>query len=573
MPSRAPRSRSELRNIRDPRRKLETISWQGLPLVENPDPQYKFWRVVTSQPDSWGKMWMGEASGAIGTSAPERAAVPVIYGAECRADRLCVFASSNYPLFPFTHQVLEGKRYAIAVNTYQYRVRQRTMPPLRLQLVFLGDLNGDGRADVSDYRLWVNRQLGGGDPLYSTHLWYKIFLDHRDSGVKTTFRQAGEIIEAIRNVTDGLPQVIYLVGWQEGGHDAQYPAMDSVNQGAGGATALRELCAVAKRKYNALISYHANIDDAYPGNKDYDTRILASPNSICHTCDSESGQIFRRLEAMMRTVPVERTLQFDNMRITNCVPGGCPAGIGVLEELVCGIGPVRDWLGARGITLTTEGVNGMPADPSYLVAGLWHYDPPIGAWQIFHRRLAGGGYGDHVGPPRTLDLALGSSIHQDFTYLPWKNTDPNLRAEYVTVSFERDWEEMVRRIYLGSLLYQFYLEREMTRFDGDADGFTASYGQDVVVEYRKPDSLRVTWGAVVVAEGTDRFIPRGSAIYAYSEHGAQRAWPLPEAFRGKPLRVFTLGRNGRGPAPEYHLEADRIWLKLAPRTPVKLALP
>ena len=69
----------ELRNIRDPRRKLETISWQGLPLVENPDPQYKFWRVVTSQPDSWGKMWMGEASGAIGTSAPERAAVPVIY--------------------------------------------------------------------------------------------------------------------------------------------------------------------------------------------------------------------------------------------------------------------------------------------------------------------------------------------------------------------------------------------------------------------------------------------------------------------------------------------------------------
>jgi len=563
----------ELRNIRDQSGKLKTVEWKHLPLLVNSDPEYKYWRVITSSPDVGGKMWMGEASGEIGTSAPEGAAVPVIYGTQCRSDRLCVFAHSNYPLFPFTHQVLEGKRYAVSVNTYQYRVRQRTMPPLRVQVVFLSDLNGDGVADVSDYRLWVNRHLPDGDPLYATHIWYKIFLDYRDAGVKTTFRQAGEIVQAIHNITDGLPQMVYLVGWQEGGHDAQYPAMDSVNQRVGGAVALRELCEVSKSKYNALISYHTNIDDAYPGNKDYDPKILANPHAICHTLDTESGQIFRRLEAMMRTVPVEKTLHFDNMRITNCVPGGCPEGIGILEELVCGLRPVTDWLRAKGITVTTEGQNGAPIDLTQLVAGLWHYDPTLGSWQIFHRKLFGGGYGNHAGPPAPLDLALGSSIHQDFTYQPWKNPYPKeINAEWMTVSFERDWEEMVRRIYLGSLLYQFYLEREMTKFDGDRDGFTARYGKDVQVEYRQPDSLRVTWGEVVVAEGGDRFIPRGDAIYAYSEHGSERTWMLPPAFRGKLVQVFTLSKNGRGPAPEYHLGNDGIRLRLNPGVPVKIAI-
>jgi hypothetical protein len=187
--------------------------------------------------------------------------------------------------------------------------------------------------------------------------------------------------------------------------------------------------------------------------------------------------------------------------------------------------------------------------------------------------MAGGGWGDHYGPPTVLDLALGSSIHQDFTYRPWKNPYPKeIHAEWLTVSFERDWNEMVRRIYLGSLLYQFYLEREMTKFDGGRDGFTARYGKDVLVEYRKPDTLRVTWGDVVVAEGGDRFIPRGNSIYAYSQHGSERTWMLPPAFRGKPVQVFTLGKNGGGPAPEYRLGNDGIRLRLEPRVPVKIAI-
>ena len=572
----------ELRNIRDSGGKLKMIEWKGLPLLLNSDPAYKYWRVITSTPDPGGKMWMGEASGEIGTSAPEGAAVPVIYGTQYRSDRLCVFAHSNYPLFPFTHQVLEGKRYAVSVNTYQYRVRQRTMPPLRVQVVFLGDLNGDGVADVSDYRLWLNRRLPAPDPMYRTSMFYKILIEENTAGILTNFGQAGDIIRAIHNVTDGLSQIVYLVNWhddvQNGGPPYTGPMRPKINSRAGGDSALRDLVKTAEAN-NALLSYHVIVDDG-PLKDRAGWEKLMCEHGVSHTLDAETGHVYEALESMMGVIPVEKTIHIDNVRITNCGKVTDPDGIRPLEELEAGFKPVVDWLRAKGITMTTEGVNGIPLDPTYLFAGLWHYDPPIGAFQLFHGKLFGGGYGDHYGPPVLLDLALGSSIHQDFTYRAWKNPLLNgierdasgVRPEWVTVSFERDWDEMVRRIYLGSLLYQFYLEREMTKFDGDRDGFTARYGKDVQVKYRRPDTLRVTWGDVVVADGGDRFIPRGNAIYAYSEHGSERTWMLPPAFRGKLVQVFTLSKNGHGPAPEFRLERDRVWLKLAPKTPVKLIL-
>ena len=82
--------------------------------------------------------------------------------------------------------------------------------------------------------------------------------------------------------------------------------------------------------------------------------------------------------------------------------------------------------------------------------------------------------------------------------------------------------------------------------------------------------VSVTWKSVVVAQDDDRFIPRGNALYCYSLNGTDRAWTLPPAFCDRNLEVFTLSRKGRGPAPAYRVAGDRIEMKLAPRTPVKI---
>lgn len=568
----------ELRNIADPRQNLKTIQWQDLPLVAIGDPEYHFWRLTTSGPDQGGKMWMGDQAGQLRTSGPH-GPQPAVYGCLYRPEKLCVFVYSNYPLFPQTHQITAERKYAIALSTYQYRVRNKTMPPLRAEVVFLGDINHDGRADLSDYCLWVNRRLPEIDPIYHTHLWYKIFCDLPACGVRTTFKQSEEMIRAIHNVTDGLPQIVYLVGWQYTGHDTGYPAMDKVNERIGGAEGLRELARAAKQ-HNTILSYHSNIDDCYPENPGYDKRFCTR-NGICHTLDAETGSIFRRLEAMMKVAPVERTLHFDNLRITNTVPLGCPDGIGVLEELVCGMVPIMDWLRERGITVTTEGQNGAPIDLTQILAGVWHWDTSLTTCQLWHRKLVGGGTGSRVSGPSRADCATVGSIHQDFSYDPLDRqsvSEETWKKEFswfngprgLTVAYKTEWPEIVDRIYRGVLLYQFFLEREMTNVQGIPGGSRIEYGNREVVAELANNRLKVTMGDVLVADDDDRFMPRGDAIYCYSAGGSERDWTLPEKFRGKPLEVFTLSKTGRGPAPEFRVEANRVHLKLAPRAPVKI---
>jgi len=85
----------------------------------------------------------------------------------------------------------------------------------------------------------------------------------------------------------------------------------------------------------------------------------------------------------------------------------------------------------------------------------------------------------------------------------------------------------------------------------------------------KPLSARV-WLLHVVASGPDRFLPIKDAIYIYSRDGGEHTWKLPEDWRGVPVEIFSLSRTGRQPAPPHRLEPDSLWIRLPPRTPVKM---
>lgn len=567
-----------IRNIVDPDGFLRTLGWQDMPVLTCRDPAFSYWKMIADAPDpnAGGKMWTRDAAGQVRAAEPQDD--PVILGCLYRPDKLCVFIDSNYPLFPQAHQLTAAGEYRLALNTYQYRVRSRTMPPLKAQVVFLQDINGDGKSDLSDYSLWVNRRLPGTDSLYRTHIWYKILNEEPTAGVRATFKQSEEIIRAIHNVTDGLPQMVYLVGWQYDGHDTGYPAMDRVNAALGGEEGLRSLIDVCRNRYATLVSYHCNIDDTYANRPAHDPSTAADNGNISHCLDVESGKIFKKLDAMMRVAPVERTIHFDNTRITSRVAA---QGIGVMEELECGLRPIDEYLKAKGITMSTEGWNGIPISLTGLFSALWHYDPPRASMQIWHGKLMGGGWGAHAGPQSRFELGLGGSIHQDITYFPidretlgeevWKKSFTWLDGP-LSISFTKDWDDMVERIYLGTLLYHFYLERELTEYHPVPGGVRQVYGAREVVVENANNRLKATMGDVVVADDDERFIPRGDAIYAYSLAGSERDWVLPGNFRGRALKVVTLGKDGRGPAPAFKLEKDRIHLALAARTPVKIMI-
>ncbi|MDP6054164.1 MAG: hypothetical protein QF879_17635, partial [Candidatus Latescibacteria bacterium] len=259
--------------------------------------------------------------------------------------------------------------------------------------------------------------------------------------------------------------------------------------------------------------------------------------------------------------------------------------IGVLEELVCGVMPVMDWLKARAMTTTTEGYNGMPIDPGCIVSGFWHHGAPDRMRQILHRRISGGGRGSHFGDYTVRDYGICNNFHIDIVGRPWPPDDlpEDVHEEYfgwlaeqnienLTWALEDNWKQIVDCLYLGALLHHFYNEREMLVWDDVGSGHRLTFSDGVVAEIciESEDALKVTMGEVTVADGNDRFIPRGDAIYAYSKDGSRNCWTLPEDFRGEKLTIFTLNRDGCGPAPDYTLFADAIRLSLEAGVPVKI---
>ena len=219
--------------VDDPDDNLHEIGWNDLPLLVCMDEGYSYWRMFTEPPEAevGYKMWSTDAAGTVAELGTEPEPAPIIYGTIWN-DKVCAFVDSNFPLFPISHQRRPDGAYAISHNTYQYRLRDQIMPPLEITVGFLSDTNGDGKADVSDYRLRINRSRPKGDPLYYDTVIYKIFMDltKLGAGVCTDLTRSEEIIRAFHNISDGLPQIVYLVGLQAGGHDGTYPTL------AGGGT-------------------------------------------------------------------------------------------------------------------------------------------------------------------------------------------------------------------------------------------------------------------------------------------------------------------------------------------------
>jgi hypothetical protein len=566
----------------DPEGTLRTLGFPGMWLVTCPEAGFSFWREKWVQA-AWNTFEPGWPEPVCGNTVcrgfenrrlhdalPDAAALPTVHACVFNGN-VCGAVKTNYPHLPvLTRSLLSDRHperagtFGIGLNTYQYRVRQSTMPPLQARVVLLGDTNGDGIADESDYHLWLNRQFPGPNPLYRERVWYKVLNARRLGDVSATYPQTLEIIEAIHNVTDHMPQMAYLVGWQYEGHDTGFPSHDRLNPLLGTRGDLLELVETARDRFDCLISYHANVDDAYrlyPGwdddlmCRDVDGSLMPwmvfderQSYHLCHTKDVESGQIFRRMDAMLKLIPVEKTIHLDAFRYSNhsWEPDGF---IGSMEELVCGVRPILDYFAERGIDVSLESVDGWPMDCAGWFSAVFHLEDYWKA-QITHGKILGGGRYPALG-----GWGMGSGINRDLDYAMLQN----------------DWATILDFIYEGALLYRFYLEREMVllRLAPHRMHMRFDDGVEVELEERK-EHLRVTWGDVLVASGYDRFIPLRGSIYAYSRDGGDRTWRLPEGWRGSSVEAFALSRSGRQPAPNHRLTDEDIRIVMPPRTPIKL---
>lgn len=220
-----------------------------------------------------------------------------------------------------------------------------------------------------------------------------------------TFEDTLDMTRRIHNLTLGVPQVNYLVGWHHEGHDSKYPDWGEVNRhlkrdgDKTAADSLRWLIREA-RTYNTTISLHLNMMDAYPDSplwdeyvekdiiaKDEDGNLIKGKDwggmasyQMSYTQEWKHGLAQKRIDGIIEMIP--ELVEGGTIHIDAFLGERPGKGRGQLispylgytkeQELATQRKIFRYWRD-RGIDVTSEWADGLRGDSFIgLQAWCWH---------------------------------------------------------------------------------------------------------------------------------------------------------------------------------------------------------
>ena len=362
------------------------------------------------------------------------------------------------------------------------------------------------------------------------------------------FADALEVIRKTDNLTRGIPKIVYLVGWQKGGHDHGYPAWDEVNprmkrpQDATPLASLRWLIREARR-FNTTVSLHLNMVDAYQQSplwdeyvakdcfaKDENGKLLVAGiqvkgedmYNVVYPKEWEAGLAQRRIDGLIRMIPelkASHTIHVD-VFIANR-DGGKPVSPWHAKPENGGLTPVK-WVETqrkifhywrdRGFDVTGEGT-GWAHPPGEHFIGL----QPMSWWYSWNpleipERLGARGRTDRGSDG---DFRFGSSMHGEEIWRDDHRSMPGFLG-----------------MYCRTTLPWYYLSR-LDRLDFKQGVLRYSDG---VVAGTEDGRKIIRQGDFILRENDDLFVPAlwqtRKEIIAYSKNGyANKAWVLPESWK------------------------------------------
>ena len=373
----------------------------------------------------------------------------------------------------------------------------------------------------------------------------------RQHEVLCTFSQALEVIRKTDNLTAGIPKIIYLVGWQKGGHDHQYPSWDSVNsklkrpQDSSALESLRWLILTARR-YHTIVSLHINMVDAYKSSplwseyvnrdvigRDTSGNLLSrgiqiegdSMYIVSYTREWEEGLAQKRIDRLIAMVPELKeghTIHIDAFldkpeNASTLSPWhemAVHGGIDIYKEAQTQWKIFRYWR-ARGFDVTGEGLFWAhpPGEGFYGLQPMSWWYPDDSEYQMnIPEMLSARGGTDRNGDG---DFRFGNSIHGEEIY-------------------KRDIDSLTGFLqeFCRNTLPWYWLSRhERIAFNGD----TLFYS-DGVIAFQKDGHKMIRKGNFILRDNNDLFVPalwKDKTIIAYSETGYKnRLWILPNDWTG-----------------------------------------
>lgn len=358
-----------------------------------------------------------------------------------------------------------------------------------------------------------------------------------------TFEEALEVIRKTDNLTRGIPKIIYLVGWQKGGHDHGYPAWSEVNprlKRPHDATALASLRWLIRegRKHNTTVSLHLNMVDAYRHSplwdeyvaqdcfaKDESGNLLVAGiqvkgddmYNVVYPKEWAAGLAQRRIDALIKMIPelkAGHTIHID-VFIANRDGGKSlspwhakPENGGLTpEKYVETQRQIFHYWRDRGFDVTGEGT-GWAHPPGEHFVGL----QPMSWWYSWNpmevpESLGARGRTDREGDG---DFRFGSSMHGEEIWKADKDTLPGFLG-----------------MFCRTTLPWYYLGR-LDRLKVEAGAVHYSGG---VIARTEDGKKIIRKGPFLLRENDDLFVPalwNPKEIVAYSRQGyTDKSWQVP----------------------------------------------
>ena len=403
-----------------------------------------------------------------------------------------------------------------------------------------------------------------------------------------TFEEALEVIRKTDNLTRGIPKIIYLVGWQKGGHDHGYPAWSEVNprlKRKQDATALESLRWLIRegRKFNTTVSLHLNMVDAYEQSplwdeyvakdcfaKDESGKLLVGGiqvkgedmYNVVYPKEWEAGLAQRRIDALIKMIPELKeghTIHID-VFIANR-DGGKPISPWHAKPENGGLTPdkyvetqrkVFHYWRDRGFDVTGEGT-GWAHPPGEHFIGL----QPMSWWYSWNPMEIPECLGARGRTDRGSDgdFRFGSSMHGEEIWKEDKDNMPGFLG-----------------MFCRTTLPWYYLGRfQRVKFENDA-----LFYSDGVIARNESGKRIIRKGEFVLREDDDLFVPalwNKREMIAYSKSGyAAKSWQLPDDWRKvKAVDLYRITLEGCVPLKKRVPVSDgKLLLSLAKEEAVSI---
>jgi hypothetical protein len=407
-----------------------------------------------------------------------------------------------------------------------------------------------------------------GDPV--ERLANDSLLGKPNHDVLCTFQEALEVIRKTDNLTRGIPKIVYLVGWQKGGHDHLYPDWSIVNpklKRAQDSTALQSLGWLirAARKFHTTVSLHINMIDAYrdsPLWEEYRSKDLLAREAngdllitgseikgmdmynVVYPREWTAGLAQRRIDALIRMVPelksghtihvdafIAQRAEYDRFKY------GDPISPWHAKPENGGLNPDRyvetqrkifHYWRDRGFDVTGEGIF-WSHPPGEGFTGLqpmswWYPDDPNYEMRIPESLMARG----RTNRDGDGDFRFGSSMHGEEIFDQDKEKLPGFLG-----------------MFCRTTLPWYYLSRlERVKFESGV----LKYSDGVVAQVENGHKT-IRKGDFILREDDDLFVPalwHEKEIIAYSRTGyVSKTWRLPSDWaQVKACDLYEIGSEG-----------------------------